>query len=621
MFGCHGKILRVNLSESRISEEDLPESIIRKFLGGGGVATKYLYDEVRRGADPLGPENELIFMTGPLTGTASPSAGRYSVVAKSPLTGIWAQSNVGGDWGVAFKRTGYDGIIFEGIAPRPVYLVVEEGRAELKAAGNLWGRSVSETTRSIQAELGMKFNVACIGIAGENQVRYASIMNNLHRAAGRCGLGAVMGSKNLKAIAVNGRRSVQLADRFAFTREARKQYEMLNQAMLKIAMETFGTNMLIDSVNSRGGFPTRNWQTGVFPNINAINSIALFEKLLVGRQGCFACTLHCGRKTEIRRGPYQGYSGEGPEYETVGVFGGMCFNDDLEAIAMMSYLCDDYGLDTISTGNTIGFAMECYEKGILTREDTDGLEIKFGDYVTMVELVHKIARREGIGELLSQGVKRVSEKLGRGTERFAMHVKGLELPAYDPRAAQIAGLAFASANRGGDHITSYVHGPAFCDYVFLVVDQSMPRDRLVADPKEAKIVRDLEDALTAFDCLGLCKFLGFDIPAPELVDLITSGLGWDFSVSELRTAGERVYNLARAFSVREGLTAADDTLPKRLLEEPLPEGPAKGHVTELAPLLDAYYEFRGWDRATGKPTPEKLGELGLEELIPDLWSQ
>lgn len=620
MFGAHGKILRANLSESSISEEVLPESTVRKFLGGAGVATKYLWDSVSKGADPLGPENALIFMTGTLTGAAAPSTGRYSVVFKSPLTGIWAQANSAGFWGVDFKKTGFDGIIFRGISPKPVYLVVEGDKAELRDAGHLWGKSVSETTRLIKEELGKEFNVACIGIAGENQVRYAGIINDLHRAAGRCGGGTVMGSKRLKAIAVNGTKSVNIANPAAFNKAARKQFELLDEHMMKIGLEAFGTNLVLDMVNIRGGFPTRNWQTGSFPQVDEINAIALSEKVLVEKKSCFSCPISCGRASEIRKGPYQGRTGEGPEYESVGALGSMCGVSDLEAITMAHYLCNDYGLDTISTGSTIAFAMECYEKGILTKSDTDGLEVKFGDPDVMVNLVHKIAKREGLGNLLAEGTKRVSEKLGRGTERFAMHVKGLELPAYDSRAVKLTGLTYATANRGGDHITAYVQGPTYLDVPFLVVEESMIENPLVENVKEVKIAKDLEDALTVFDCAGACKFMGMCLATEEWIDLIRYGLGWDdFSVVDFRTIGERVYNLARAFSIREGLTAADDTLPKRLLEEPLPEGPAKGHVNDLAPLLDAYYELRGWDKATGKPTPEKLRELGLEEVVPVIW--
>lgn len=620
MFGYHGKILRVNLSDSKISQEDLPESMVRKFLGGAGIATKYLWDEVPKGADPLGPENELIFIAGSLTGTVSPSTGRYSVVFKSPLTDIWGQSNSAGFWGTDFKSAGFDGVIFQGISPTPVYLVVEDGKAEIRDARHLWGKSVSETTGLIKGELGEKFNVVCIGIAGENEARYASIINDLHRAAGRCGGGAVMGSKRLKAIAVSGKSKIEVADPFGFAKVSKKQYELLNQALIKIGLETFGTNMAIDLVNVRGGLPTRNWQTGVCPHLDEISATALLDKLTKDRKGCFACPIKCGRVTEITAGKYAGQKGEGPEFETIGAFGGMCAISELEAIAMAHYLCDNYGLDTISTGSTIAFAMECYEKGILTKSETDGLEIRFGDADVAIELVHRIAKREGVGNLLAEGTRHMSERLGRGTERFAMQVKGLELPAYDSRALQLSGLAYATANRGGDHITAYVQGPSFLDYPFLLVDESRVKNPLAADPSEVKVLKDLEDALTALDCFGACKFMGMGLAAAEWVDLVRYGLGWfDFSVSEFRIGGERVYNLARAFNVREGISRADDTLPKRLLEEPLPEGPAKGQVNELEPLLDAYYELRRWDKETGKPTPEKLKELGLEELIPDIW--
>ena len=620
MFGGHGKILRVDLSQSKVSSEEIPQSLFDKFLTGAGLATHYLYHEVPRGADPLDPENELILMTGALTGTVAPSTGRFNWVFKSPLTGIWAQSNSAGFWGVDFKKTGFDGIIFQGISPKPVYLIVEEDKAELRDAGHLWGKSVSETTTLIKEELGEKFNVDCIGIAGENQVRYASIMNDLHRAAGRCGGGAVMGSKRLKAIAVRGTKPVNIANPADFDRVAKKQFELLDQHMFKVALESFGTNVVIDLVNVRGGFPTRNWQTGVFPELDEINAQALSEKVLVETKGCFACPLNCGRRTEIRKGKYRGTKGEGPEYESVGTLGGQCQVTDMEAITKAHYLCDDYGLDTISTGASIAFAMECYEKGILTKSDTEGLELKFGDPDVVIELVHKIAKREGIGDLLAEGTRRMSQKLGRGTEKFAMHVKGLELPAYDSRAVQITGLAYAVANRGGDHITAYIQGPTFLDIPFLCVPDSQIKDPLVADPGEVHVLVDLENTMTALDTLGACKFMGFCLSSEEWVELVAHCLGREFTYDDMVKVGERSYNLARVFNVREGLTRADDTLPPRLLEEPLPEGPAAGKVNENLPaMLDKYYELRGWDKATGKPTPEKLRELGLEEYIPDIW--
>ena len=614
MFGGHGKILRVNLSEGKVSQEDIPEDLFDKFLTGAGLATHYLFREVPKGAEPLGPENELILMTGALTGTIAPSTGRFNWVFKSPLTSIWAQSNSAGFWGVDFKKTGYDGIIFQGISPKPVYLVIEEDKADLRDASYLWGKSVPETTKLIKEELGEKFNVDCIGIAGENQVRYASIMNDLHRAAGRCGGGAVMGSKLLKAIAVRGTKPVNIANPAAFKEVSKKQFELLDQHMFKVALETFGTNVVIDLVNARGGFPTRNWQTCVFPELEEINAQALSEKVLIEPMGCFACPLRCGRRSEIRQGKYKGASGEGPEFESVGTLGGSCHVTDMEAITMAHYLCNDYGLDTISTGATIGFAIECYEKEILTKSDTDGLELRFGDPDIVIELIHKIAKREGFGDFLAEGTRRMAQKLDKGSERFAMNVKGLELPAYDSRAVQITGLAYAVANRGGDHVTAYIQGPTFLDIPFLCIPDSQIKDSLVADPEEVHILVDLENVMTALDTLGACKFMGFCVASDEWVELVAHCLGRDFTYDDLMRVGERAYNLARVFNVREGVTRADDTLPPRLLEEPLTEGPAAGKVNENLPaMLDKYYELRGWDKATGKPTPEKLKELGLEE--------
>ena len=620
MFGAHGRVLRVNLSESTVSQEAISESLYDRFLTGAGLATHYLYNEVPKGVDPLGPENRLIAMTGALTGTVAPSTGRFTWVFKSPLTGIWAQSNSAGFWGVDFKKTGYDGIIFEGIAPEPVYLVIHDDKAELRSAKHLWGRGVFETTKLIKEELGEKFNVDCIGIAGENQVRYASIMNDLHRAAGRCGGGAVMGSKRLKAIAVSGKKPVKVANPAAFHEAAKRQFELLDQSMFKVTLETFGTNAVIDLVNVRGGFPTRNWQTSVYPELEEINAQALSDKVLVEPLGCFACPLKCGRGTEIRKGKYKGKKGEGPEYETVGTFGGQCGITDMEAITMAHYLCNDYGMDTISAGSTIAFAIECFEKGILTKADTGGLELKFGDPDVAIELVHKIAKRDGIGNLLAEGTRLIARKLDKGSERFAMHVKGLELPAYDSRAVQITGLAYAVANRGGDHITAYIQGPTFLDIPFLVIPDSRINDPLVADPEEVHVLVDLENVMSALDILGACKFMGFCVASEEWAKLVEYCLGREFRYEDMAKVGERAINLARVFNMREGLTRADDTLPPRLLEEPLPEGPAKGKVNENLPaMLDRYYELRGWDKATGKPTPEKLRELGLGEYINDIW--
>jgi aldehyde:ferredoxin oxidoreductase len=623
-YAFMGKLLRVNLTRGEVIEEKLHVEWTRKFIGGAGLATRYLYEEVPKGIDPLGPENRLVFMTGPLTGTASASASRYSVVAKSPQTGIWGQANSGGSFGPALRRSGFDGIIFEGISPEPVYLRVVRGSAELCDAKELWGKTVPETEDWIHASRSsdQKLTVACIGPGGENLVRYAAIMNNKHRAAGRCGLGAVMGSKRLKAIACGGNATVPLANEDLFREFARRQIDLLDESMLKVGFDAFGTNMVSDMVNVRGGYPTRNWQEGVFEFIEAVNAQGLTDTVFVRGVNCFACPVSCGRETEIRDGKWVGNHGEGPEYETTDTFGAMCGVSDMNAITMANYRCNQYGLDTISAGATIAFAMECYQRGILTPEYTHGLDVRFGDADLVVDLVEKIARRQGIGDLLAEGSRRMAQKLGQGSEHFAINVKGLELPAYDPRAAKICGLAYVTANRGGDHMTAYIEGPTFVDVPFLIVDDSHIEDPFTVNPQEARVVVDLENALTVLDSIGGCKFMGILLTAEDITSLIANATGWDFGVDEFRKSGERIYNLMRAFCVREGINREQDTLPGRLLEDPLPAGPAEGMVIErdaLERMKDAYYDYRGWDRLTGIPTPEKLSELGLEDLIADLW--
>ena len=617
-----GKVLRVNLSQGTMVAEPIRDDWAQQFLGGAGLATRYLYEEVPRGADPLGPANKLILMTGPLTGTASASASRYSVVARSPLTGIWGHANSGGTFGPALKRSGFDGVIFEGISPEPVFLRIVDGEAELCDASPVWGKTVSDTEDWIQGTSPARLTIASIGPAGENLVRYAAIVNNKHRAAGRCGLGAVMGAKKVKAVACAGRAPIRLADEKRFQQLARTQIDFLNESTLKVFFDSFGTNMVSDLVNVRGGYPTRNWQSGVFDQIEQVNAQALTDSVFVEGVRCFACPIACGRGTEIREGKWAGQRGEGPEYETVVVFGALCGVADLQAITMANYRCNDYGLDTISAGSSIAFALECYERAILTKDETGGLDLRFGDADLVVELVGKIAARQGVGDLLAEGTRIMSERLGGGSERFAMHVKGLELPGYDPRAAKICGLGYVTANRGGDHITAYVEGPTFVDSPFLVVENSTIRDPFVADPQEAKVLADMENALAVFDAVGGCKFMGIMLSAEDYVGLIASATGWPFGVEEFRTSGERIYNLQRAFCVREGIDRSKDLLPARLMEEPLPDGPAAGMVIErdtLEAMKDAYYQFRGWDQATGIPTPQKLRDLGLDELIADMW--
>lgn len=586
------------------------------------MATRYLLELTPPGIDPLGPENVLIFMTGALTGTPSASASRFSVVAKSPQTGYWGQSNSGGFFGPALKWSGFDGVIFEGVSPKPVYLSILDGKAELREASHLWGLTVPECDDRLQSEAGQTVTVACIGPAGENLVRYAAIMNNKHRAAGRTGMGAVMGSKRLKAIACGGKRRISLHDAEEFMRVNQRQREFMDESILKIGFEAFGTNMIADMVNVRGGYPTLNWQAGTFEQIENVNAQAMTDQVLIEGVRCFACPVACGRGTEIRQGKWQGAYGEGPEYETVDTLGAMCGVDDLEAITMANYRCNEYGLDTISTGASIAFAMECYQRGILTRDQTGGMALEFGDADLVVDLVEQIGQRKGVGDLLAEGSRRMAKRLGGGSEHFAMQVKGLELPAYDPRAAKLTGLGYVTANRGGDHMNGYIVGPSFIDLPFLIVEDSTIQDPFVADPRDARVLIDMENALSVLDALGGCKFMGVLISADEIVDLVQAATGWDFDLAEFRKCGDRLQTMARVYCAREGLRRDQDIIPGRLMHDPLPDGPAQGMLLDQASLenlKDAYYQLRGWDVATGIPTPAKLSELELDDLIPQLW--
>ena len=616
-----GQILRVNLTSGEIRTEVLNPEWARQTLGGAGLATRYLFELTAPGIDPLGPENVLIFMTGALTGTPSASASRYSVVAKSPQTNMWGQSNSGGFFGPALKWSGFDGVIFEGVSTEPVYLSILDGKAKLNKANHLWGLTVPECDDRLQSEIGRPVTVACIGPGGENLVRYAAIMNNKNRAAGRTGMGAVMGSKRLKAIACGGKQHIPLYDTAAFNRVTQRQREFMDESILKIGFEAFGTNMIADMVNVRGGYPSYNWQSGTFEQIDNVNGQAMTDQVLVEGVRCFACPVACGRGTEIRSGKWKGAHGEGPEYETVDTLGAMCGVDDMNAITMANYRCNEYGLDTISAGATIAFAMECYQKGILTNEQTGGVALEFGDADLVVDLVERIAKREGIGNLLAEGSRRMAEILGGGSEHFAMHVKGLEMPAYDPRAAKITGLGYVTANRGGDHMNGYIQGPTFIDIPFMIVEDSSIKDPFAANPEDARVLIDMENALSVLDALGGCKFMGILISADEIVEMVRAATGWDFDLAEFRKCGDRLQTMARVYCAREGLRRDHDILPGRLMLDPLPDGAAQGMLLDHASLekmKDAYYEMRGWDVASGIPTPAKLHELDLDYLIPEL---
>ena len=607
MKGWHGKILRINLTSQTVATEDVDPKIAKDFIGGRGWAIKYLTDEVDPKVDPLGPDNNLIFATGPLTSTPAPTGNRYMVVTKSPLTGALTNSNSGGDFPTWMKRTGFDMYIFEGRAEQPVYLWVNEDEVEIRSAAHVWGKDVHETTEILLAETDAKARVACIGPAGERLVKMAAIINDKHRAAGRSGVGAVMGSKNLKAVVAQGKKDPILADVAGAKALGRKMTIEVGTDAKKSAMREFGTSYVPDVTNELGILPTYNSKTGVFEGASSINGPTLNEKYLIRPTPCYKCPLSCGRLTEVNDEGFEG-KGEGPEYETIASFGSACGVDNLGAVTKANYLCNELGLDTISMGMTIACAMEMYEDGVIPEEKI-GRPLKFGDAEAMVDMVRMTAYREGFGDALAEGSYRLAESYGHPD--YSITAKKQEFPGYDPRGSKGMGLLYATSNIGASHMSGDV---AYTE-VFGVPQKT---DSLTTDGK-AELVMLYEDAFVLIDATGVCVFVSvryffngqvYLLPTrlAEMMNLVT---GSDYTPETLLKAGERVFNLERMFLIGAGFTQADDTLPKRILEEPLPAGPAKGHVAELDKMLPEFYEVRGWDE-NGVPTPEKLQELGLK---------
>ena len=600
--GYIGKILRVDLTERRISTEKLDAEIAKKFIGGKGLGAKILYDSLKLGTDPLSPENILIFASGPLTATLAPTSARWAVVTKSPLTNIFLDCQVGGYFGAAMKLAGFDCIIMEGKADSPVYLWVHDGNAEILNAGDLWGKGCFETENTLKKRLGESAHVASIGPAGENLVRYACISVDKYRQAGRGGAGAVMGSKNLKAVAVRSASyKIEYADPEGFREAAKKALKVIRENSFIPLRRKYGTPIWVAPVNKAALLPTRNFRTGVFEKAENISGETMRDKIVVKDGTCYNCIIQCWKYTHVESGKYKVDELAGPEYESIALLGSDCGVGSIEAVAHASMLCDDLGLDTISTGNSIAFAMECYERGLLTAEDTDGLELKFGNADAEIEMVKKIAYRKGLGNLLAEGVRRASKKIGDGSEKFAMHVKGLEIPGYDPRGAFGMALAYATSDRGACHQRAWT--------VRAEIEGKLePR---FSTKGRARFVKETQDERAMCFSLVLCDFAPLEVK--HFVELLNKATGFNFTVEDYLKTGERIWNLTRLFNVREGITRKDDTLPPRFMEEPLPEGVTKGQVVTkemLDEMLDEYYALRGWDK-NGVPTEEKLKELGL----------
>jgi len=605
MLGAYtGKTLFVDLTNGRTTVERTDESLLRRYVGGRGLGAAILYDRLAAGTDPLSPENLIVMTTGALTGTASLFSSRTNITTKSPLTGMICMGNCGGFFGPELKFAGFDAVVIVGRAPELSYLWINDGKAEVRPCGELQGRNCPETEAALIEATDRKTRVLAAGPAAEKGARIACLYGD-HRYIGRGGTGAVFASKNLKAVAVRGTltNSVEVHNREGFLGIIEQEKKLFWENEFFQLWRQYGTPFIVTPMNALGILGTRNYQSGVCEFHERINGDALKDRYVVKKITCHRCPVACISLSEVREGEYKGAHCRGPEYETIYSFGSDCGVDSLPAIIRADQLCAEYGLDTISTGNICAFAMELFERGILSARHTDGLELRFGNYRGMIELVHRIGRREGIGEILGEGVRRAAEQIGGGAERYALHVKGLELAGYDPRGAKSQGLAYATSPRGGCHHTGYAEEELY-DPTF---------DRFTIEGK-GEVTRRNQDKSCMYDSTGICAFptqLGV-INQDTMSELLAHATGFPElgSAEQLMKIGERVFNLERQFNWREGMSQDADSLPARFLSEPLGEGESKGQVVEQAELLKRYYEVRGWS-AEGRPTARLLEELGL----------
>lgn len=612
MYGWTGTVLRVNLTTRQVTQEPLREEWAHDYIGGRGLGARYLLAEVDPQVDPFSPDNKMMIVTGPLTGTNASCGSRYMVVTKGPLTNAITTSNSGGLWGPEIKAAGYDMLILEGRASSPCYLWIYDDQVEIREAGHLWGKTVWETEERLRTELGVPDTViASIGPAGEKLVRFACIMNDLHRAAGRSGVGAVMGSKNLKAIAVRGTGGVRLADPKTYMEAQWTMKTKLRESpVTSQGLPIYGTEVLVNVINEHGALPTNNHQMTVFEQAENISGETLTETRLVANKACFSCTIACGRVSTLPGEAAMKYmvdtrphnwkiAGEGPEYEAAWAMGAECGVGDLDALIKANWLCNELGMDSISFGATVAAAMELYEKGAVSQQET-GMPLNFGNAEALIAMAEKTAYREGFGTELAEGSKRMTEKYGR-PELF-MGVRGQEFAAYEARAIQGMGLGYATSNRGACHLKAYTVAAE----ILGLPRQMDPR----ATEGKAELTKLFQDATATVDATGLCQFLTFGIGLEEILPQLSAATGVTYTLEELLKIGERIWTVERLWNERAGFTGKDDTLPKRILAEPIPSGPAKGQVNRLGEMLPEYYRLRGWD-AKGRISPEKLKELGL----------
>jgi aldehyde:ferredoxin oxidoreductase len=616
-----GKLLHVDLTTRQTRTEEISEPVMRKYMGGGALASYILLRDMPAGVDPLGPDNVLVFMTSVINGMSMSGSNRYTAAAKSPLTNAYGESEAGGWWGPELRAAGWHGVVVRGKAETPVYLWIKDDQVEIRDASAYWGKLSGEVQDGLEAELGDKrVRVLQTGVSGERGVRYAALVNQLKHFHGRCGLGAVMGSKNLKANAVRGSKPPAAVDKDAAKQKLvwfKNHYDRENDRFHQL-----GSASGVLALEAGGILPTRNFRDGSFEGAKDISGQKMRDTILVNRGTCYACAVACKREVEVKElGVTPKYGG--PEYETLGATGSLCGINDLNKLALINQLYAQYVLDSISTGAAIAFAMECYEHGIITKEMTGGLDLTWGNVDDTIALVHQIGRREGIGRLLGEGVKRAAAQLGKGAEKFALHVKGQELPMHDPRGKKGLSLAYAISPTGADHMEA-PHDPLYAGFhpqghPMGVLGLIEPLDPLHLDSKKVRAFHTTQQVWSFYNSIGMCDFVGAPLNALEmqpLVDYINSVTGWNVSLFELMKLGERANTMARLFNLREGLTSNDDVLPQRL-HEGIGNGKLQGERVDPQQFVDArrtYYEMAGWEPETGRPTSAKLAELGIEEL-------
>ncbi|NLB83610.1 MAG: aldehyde ferredoxin oxidoreductase family protein [Synergistaceae bacterium] len=601
------KIALVDLTGKKITDQTIPEDVLRKYIGGSGLGTYLLFLHGSPAADPLSPDNPLIVMNGPFQGTGIPTSGRHQIVSKSPLTGVFGESDCGGFFGFHLKRGGYDGLVILGKASSPVYLAVIDGKIEIKDGSFLWGKDSFETEELLLEKEGKPAGVACIGPAGERQIALANIMHDgSHaRAAGRGGLGAVMGSKNLKAIVARGTAKAVMADEKAVRAKSAGKSKYYREKLA--AMSKLGTAGGVTLSEKNGDLPLKNWSQGSWPEVQSITGEAMPETILMGNWGCMACPIRCGREVA-----FDGISGGGPEYETIGMLGSNCLISDLKAIGRGNDLCNRAGIDTISGGSVVAFAMELFERGIITEAEV-GYPLLWGDGEAMVRLLGDVVEKKGFGAILADGTRKAAERIGKGSERYAIHSKGMDFPAHDPRCYKSLATGYATSNRGACHLSGFTYSAERnVTYPELGVDSVLDR---TVDEGKGKLNVPLQNMMGILDSLKMCKF-PFSVTSLDDILVWLNGItGWDVDREELFETGARIFNLKRVFNVACGLTREDDSLPERILTEPRGTGGSADTLPDLQFQLEEYYPARGWS-SSGIPLPETLRSLGLEECIP-----